>query len=46
MSYKITKTEHNGPKKGKGAWERKQYAKLISNKSRRQNDKKAENEKE
>ena len=39
MSYKIVKTEHNGPKRGQGAWERKAYAKLISNKARRQNDK-------
>ncbi len=38
---KIVKTEHNGPKRGKGAWEPKKVAKKFSNRRRRQDDKKA-----
>lgn len=29
MGYSIVKTEHNGPKKGRGAWMRKKAAKLA-----------------
>ena len=41
---KIVKTEHNGAKRGKGAWERKKDAKKFSNRRRRQDDKKAAKE--
>ena len=35
------KTEHAGPKKGKGYWGRKKEAKQVSNKKRRQRDREA-----
>jgi hypothetical protein len=35
MAYAIVKTEHNGPKRGKGAWMRKKDAKVASSKVRR-----------
>lgn len=38
---KEIKTEHSGPKKGKGAWDKKKVAKKTSNKARRQAGKKA-----
>jgi hypothetical protein len=37
----MVKTEHGGPKKGKGFWGRKEEAKRLSKKKRRSNDKKA-----
>ncbi|MBI5420845.1 MAG: hypothetical protein HZA35_00855 [Parcubacteria group bacterium] len=41
MAYKARKTEHSGPKKGRGAyWGRKQIAKKESNKKRREDGKK------
>ncbi|MBI2689322.1 MAG: hypothetical protein HYX27_23705 [Acidobacteria bacterium] len=40
MGYEAKKTEHNGPKRGKGAyWGRKREAKKQSNKIRRENGK-------
>lgn len=42
MAYEARKTEHNGAKKGKGAfWGRKKDAKPESNRRRREDDKKA-----
>lgn len=40
MGHEIKRTEHNGPKRGRGAWMRKAAAKRQSNKARRQNDRK------
>lgn len=40
MAYNATKTEHNGAKKGKGAYYgKKERAKKESNRERRENDK-------
>jgi hypothetical protein len=39
--FAITKTEHNGAKRGKGFWGTKREAKTGSRKARRANDKKA-----
>jgi hypothetical protein len=40
MAYEAQKTEHTGPKKGRGAyWGRKQAAKKESNRVRREADK-------
>ena len=40
MAYEAQKTEHTGPKKGRGAyWGRKQAAKKESNRVRRETDK-------
>ena len=42
MAYEVKKTEHNGPKKGRGAyWGHKADAKKESNRKRRINDKKS-----
>lgn len=42
MANNVVKTEHSGPKKGKGAyWGRKAQAKKASNKARRNADKEA-----
>jgi hypothetical protein len=39
MGYKARKTDHNGPKRGKGAyWGRKREAKKESNRRRRNNN--------
>jgi len=43
MAIDIIKTEHNGPKRGKGYWGAKKDAKNFSRKKRRQNDRKAIN---
>ena len=34
------KTEHNGPKRGQGAWMRRREAKFASNRIRRRNGRK------
>jgi hypothetical protein len=39
--YNGRTTEHSGPKKGKGAWDRKAYAKKASSKARRFEDRRA-----
>jgi hypothetical protein len=42
MAYEAKETEHNGPKKGRGAyWGYKADAKKESNRKRRINDKKS-----
>lgn len=35
MGYSIVKTEHNGPKRRRGAWMREKAVKLASSKLRR-----------
>lgn len=39
MAFRIVKTEHNGAKNGGGAWMTRREAKTMSNRRRRQNDK-------
>ena len=39
MAYEVKKTEHSGPKKGKGYWGRKADAKKQSDRIRRENGK-------
>ena len=41
MAYTNVCTEHAGPKKGKGAWDRKAVAKKGANKARRAADRRA-----
>ena len=41
MSLKMDKTEHAGPKRGRGCWETKKVAKFNSSRRRRQLDKEA-----
>jgi hypothetical protein len=41
MAWGRTKTEHCGPKKGKGHWGRKAVAKATSKRSRRREDRDA-----
>jgi hypothetical protein len=38
MAWGRTKTEHSGPKRGKGQWGRKAAAKEVSKRSRRRED--------
>ncbi|MDT8375772.1 MAG: hypothetical protein RQ867_03425 [Mariprofundaceae bacterium] len=39
MAYEVKKTEHSGPKKGKGFWGKKADAKKQSDRVRRQSGK-------